>query len=124
MRVTEPRLIETIALGLVQGPAELLPISSSAHVGLLPWALGWQHAALPGAVRKEVEVAFHAGTALALGRPRAPLGVLATTTGARRPCLRARRRVAARDPSLDRARPACRIGRDGARRPRAGAADG
>jgi undecaprenyl-diphosphatase len=80
MRVTEPRLIETIALGLVQGPAELLPISSSAHVGLLPWALGWQHAALPGPVRKEVEVAFHAGTALALGRPRAPLGVLAAAT--------------------------------------------
>ena len=62
----EPRLGETVALGLLQGPAELLPISSSAHVGLLPWALGWRHAALPGAVRKEVEVALHAGTALAL----------------------------------------------------------
>ena len=29
----EPRLIETVALGLLQGPAELLPVSSSAHVG-------------------------------------------------------------------------------------------
>ena len=39
MRAAEPRLIETVALGLLQGPAELLPVSSSAHVGLLPWAL-------------------------------------------------------------------------------------
>ncbi len=80
MRVTEPALIETVLLGLVQGPAELLPVSSSAHVGLLPWALGWRHATLPGEVRKEVEVALHAGTALALGRPRVPLGVLAAAT--------------------------------------------
>jgi undecaprenyl-diphosphatase len=61
-----PELGETVALGLLQGPAELLPVSSSAHVELVPWLLGWQHAALPGEVRKEVEVALHAGTALAL----------------------------------------------------------
>jgi undecaprenyl-diphosphatase len=68
----EPRLAETVALGLLQGPAELLPVSSSAHVGLLPWVLGWRHAALPGEVRKEVEVALHAGTALALAEPHRP----------------------------------------------------
>jgi undecaprenyl-diphosphatase len=61
-----PRVSETLVLGLLQGPAELLPISSSAHVGLLPWALGWEHAGLPGAERKEVEVALHAGTAVVL----------------------------------------------------------
>ncbi len=61
-----PRASETVVLGLLQGPAELLPISSSAHVGLLPWALGWEHASLSGAERKEVEVALHAGTALVL----------------------------------------------------------
>jgi undecaprenyl-diphosphatase len=66
MRRAEPRLAETVALGLLQGPAELLPLSSSAHVELVPWALGWRHAALPGDARKEVEVALHAGTALAL----------------------------------------------------------
>ncbi|HEX2410078.1 MAG TPA: undecaprenyl-diphosphate phosphatase [Solirubrobacteraceae bacterium] len=83
MRAAEPRLIETVLLGLVQGPAELLPISSSAHVGLLPWVLGWRHAALPGAVRKEVEVALHAGTAAALvwgGRPAVRPAVLAAAT--------------------------------------------
>jgi undecaprenyl-diphosphatase len=64
--VPEPRLAETVALGLLQGPAELLPISSSAHVEVVPWLLGWRHAQLSGEVRKEVEVALHAGTALAL----------------------------------------------------------
>jgi undecaprenyl-diphosphatase len=78
----EPSLPETIALGLLQGPAELLPISSSAHVELVPWLLGWSHAELPGEVRKEVEVALHAGTALALvaggeGRARRWLGIVA-----------------------------------------------
>ena len=62
----EPSLTETVALGLLQGPAELLPISSSAHVELLPWLLGWEHARLPAERRKEVEVALHAGTAVAL----------------------------------------------------------
>jgi undecaprenyl-diphosphatase len=79
----EPRTLETVALGLLQGPAELLPVSSSAHVGVLPWALGWHHAALPGEARKEVEVALHAGTALALAlcaRPPLRLGLLAAAT--------------------------------------------
>jgi undecaprenyl-diphosphatase len=65
-RAAEPELIETIALGLLQGPAELLPISSSAHAELLPWLLRWKHARLADERRKEVEVALHAGTALAL----------------------------------------------------------
>jgi undecaprenyl-diphosphatase len=82
MRPPEPHLGETVALGLLQGPAELLPISSSAHVELLPWLLGWRHAGLPGDARKEVEVALHAGTAVALlaageGRARPWLGALA-----------------------------------------------
>jgi undecaprenyl-diphosphatase len=73
MRRAEPRVLETVALGLLQGPAELLPVSSSAHVGLLPWLLGWRHAALPPAARKEVEVALHAGTAVTLALRRPPL---------------------------------------------------
>jgi len=55
------RRAEAVALGLLQGPAELLPISSSAHVGLALDRLG-----VEGAERKELEVALHAGSALAL----------------------------------------------------------
>jgi undecaprenyl-diphosphatase len=61
---------ETFLLGLLQGPAELLPVSSSAHVGLL---LHIRHPALPGSARKEIEVALHAGTALALACERRPV---------------------------------------------------
>src|SRR4051812_16533244 len=60
------RRAEVVALGLMQGPAELLPVSSSGHVAALPALLGWQHAALSGAQRKEVEVALHAGGAVGL----------------------------------------------------------
>jgi undecaprenyl-diphosphatase len=82
MRPPEPSVAETLALGLLQGPAELLPVSSSAHVELVPWLLRWRHAALPGEARKEIEVALHAGTAAALlaagdGRSRPWLGALA-----------------------------------------------
>jgi undecaprenyl-diphosphatase len=61
-----PSLAETVLLGLLHGPAELLPVSSSAHVALVPQLLGWRHARLPGDARKEVEVALHAGSLLAL----------------------------------------------------------
>ena len=59
-------LRHAVALGLLQGPAELLPISSSAHTSLLPWLLGWPYAQLEGRSRKSFEVALHAGAALAL----------------------------------------------------------
>jgi undecaprenyl-diphosphatase len=77
MPAAEPTGAEAIALGLVQGPAELFPISSSAHIGLL------LRRDLSPEVRKEVEVALHAGTALTLaattrGRPRLALLVAAT----------------------------------------------
>jgi undecaprenyl-diphosphatase len=53
-------------LGAIQGPAELLPVSSSAHLNLVPWLLGWRwHDADPEA-RKSFEVAVHAGGAAAL----------------------------------------------------------
>jgi undecaprenyl-diphosphatase len=54
------------ALGIVQGPAELLPVSSSAHIVLLPWLAGWDWEALDPEVRKSFEVALHAGAAVAL----------------------------------------------------------
>jgi undecaprenyl-diphosphatase len=59
-------LRHAIALGLVQGPTELLPVSSSAHATLIPWLAGWPYAAQDAELRKSFEVALHAGTGLAL----------------------------------------------------------
>ncbi|MEA2479506.1 MAG: undecaprenyl-diphosphatase [Thermoleophilaceae bacterium] len=53
-------------LGALQGPTEMLPVSSSGHVALLPQLLGWPYAELDDELRKSFEVALHAGTALAL----------------------------------------------------------
>ena len=60
------RLREALALGLLQGPTELLPVSSSAHTTLIPWLAGWPYAGLDGELRKSFEVALHAGAGLAL----------------------------------------------------------
>jgi undecaprenyl-diphosphatase len=59
-------LHRAIALGIVQGPAELLPVSSSAHIVLLPWLAGWDWDAIDPEVRKSFEVALHTGAAAAL----------------------------------------------------------
>jgi undecaprenyl-diphosphatase len=59
-------LRHAILLGLLQGPTELLPVSSSAHTELLPWLARWPYARLDGERRKAFEVALHAGAALAL----------------------------------------------------------
>ncbi|MBV9354080.1 MAG: undecaprenyl-diphosphate phosphatase [Chloroflexi bacterium] len=52
-----------MVLGALHGPAELLPISSSAHLTLVPWLLRWDYLELDPEVRKSFEVALHAGTA-------------------------------------------------------------
>lgn len=64
-RLTAPR---ALVLGTLHGPAELLPISSSAHMTLVPYLLGWEDADRDAdpELRKAFEVALHAGTALAL----------------------------------------------------------
>ena len=54
-------IFQAVVLGLVQGLAELLPISSSAHLALTPYFLGWTD---PGLA---FDVALHLGTLLALG---------------------------------------------------------
>lgn len=59
-------LRHAVALGLLHGPAELLPISSSAHTTLLPWLLDWPYARLDGQQRKAFEVALHTGAGAAL----------------------------------------------------------
>jgi undecaprenyl-diphosphatase len=53
-------LVEAIVLGLVQGLTEFLPVSSSAHLALAPWLLGWED---PGLA---FDVALHLGTLVAV----------------------------------------------------------
>ncbi len=55
-----------IALGIVQGPAELLPVSSSAHIVLVPWLAGWNWQRIDPEIRKSFEVALHGSAAAAL----------------------------------------------------------
>ncbi|MBI5200106.1 MAG: undecaprenyl-diphosphate phosphatase [Elusimicrobia bacterium] len=47
---------QSAVLGLVQGLAEFLPVSSSAHLALFPWVLGWQDPGL------SFDAALHLGT--------------------------------------------------------------
>lgn len=61
-----PGLGRALAIGALHGPAELLPISSSGHIELVPWLLGWEGVSPDPEVRKAFEVALHAGTAAAL----------------------------------------------------------
>lgn len=59
-------LRHAVALGLLQGPTELLPVSSSAHTTLIPWLAGWPYSRLDLELRKSFEVVLHAGAAAAL----------------------------------------------------------
>jgi undecaprenyl-diphosphatase len=52
--------LHAVALGLVQGLTEFLPVSSSAHLALMPWLFGWPD---PGLA---FDVALHLGTLAAL----------------------------------------------------------
>ena len=53
-------VFQALVLGIVQGLGEFLPISSSAHLVLIPWLFGWQD---PGLT---FDVALHLGTLLAV----------------------------------------------------------
>ncbi len=52
--------IQALILGIVQGLTELLPISSSAHLAIIPWIFNWD-------VPEAFDVALHFGTLLAIG---------------------------------------------------------
>lgn len=56
-------LIEAIILGIVQGVAEFAPISSSAHLIIVPWLFGWDNPALNGLA---FDVSLHLGTLAAV----------------------------------------------------------
>ncbi|HEY4825150.1 MAG TPA: undecaprenyl-diphosphate phosphatase [Solirubrobacteraceae bacterium] len=59
-------LWQAVALGALHGPAELLPISSSGHIAVMPWLAGWNYSGLDDELRKSFEIALHTGTAAAL----------------------------------------------------------
>ena len=54
-------VFQAATLGLVQGVTEFLPISSTAHLVLTPWLLGWE--ADQGLT---FDVALHIGTLFAM----------------------------------------------------------
>ena len=52
--------LQVLILAIVQGITEFLPISSTAHLILVPWLFGWEDQGLT------FDVALHAGTLLAV----------------------------------------------------------
>lgn len=52
-------IFQAIVLGVVQGLTELLPISSSAHLNLIPWIYGWS-------ITESFDIALHFGTLLSI----------------------------------------------------------
>lgn len=57
----ELTVLQAFVLGALQGLTEFLPVSSSAHLSLTPWVMGWQPAGLG------FDLALHVGTLVALG---------------------------------------------------------
>lgn len=55
--------IQAAILGLVQGLTEFLPVSSSAHLVIVPWLFGWHDPAINSL---SFDVALHMGTLVAV----------------------------------------------------------
>ena len=55
-------IIHAIVLGIVQGLAEFLPISSSGHLAVVPWLFGWDDFGGDDSLAKAFDVALHIGT--------------------------------------------------------------
>jgi undecaprenyl-diphosphatase len=53
-------MLQAIVLGIVQGLGEFLPISSSGHLLVFPWLMGWPEQPL------EFDIALHVGTLVAV----------------------------------------------------------
>ena len=60
-------IFQAILLGIVQGVTELLPISSSAHLAIIPWLFDWTKSESFKAAFESFDVALHFGTLLAIG---------------------------------------------------------
>lgn len=60
-------IYQALILGVVQGLTELLPISSSAHLTIIPWMFGWTNNSGFNEAFNGFDVALHFGTLLAIG---------------------------------------------------------
>jgi undecaprenyl-diphosphatase len=60
-------IFHAIVLGIAQGLAEYLPISSSGHLILVPWLFGWDDFAGDDSLKKTFDVALHLGTLVGAG---------------------------------------------------------
>ena len=59
-------IIQALILGIIQGLTELLPISSSAHLAIIPWMFGWTNSEIFKLQFEAFDVALHFGTLLAI----------------------------------------------------------
>jgi undecaprenyl-diphosphatase len=57
---------QALVLGLVQGATELLPISSSGHLILVPWLFDWEYLKEHESFNQTFDVALHLGTLVAV----------------------------------------------------------